>query len=143
MAKAQVVSFYDISAWVILIIGMSIWLIIMRFENTGHEYKVEDKVLDLNQEEVFINILRSSRNNMTLLETMISSYRNGNMGSFQPDFNQALSDYYGGEVCWTLSIDNQTAAGSGCTKKDKMMDATIFVPSDKTMEVNLMIRGYK
>ena len=143
MAKAQVISFYDISAWIILVLGMAIWLIILRSENTGHAYKVEDRVQKLNKEEVFINILRSSRNNMTVADTMIQAYKKGEMSDFQEDFNILLKDYYGREVCWALFIDGKSAAENSCISKDRLMDATIFLPSERALETRLIIKGYK
>ncbi|MFH2019888.1 MAG: hypothetical protein ABIJ34_00590 [archaeon] len=144
--KAQVISFYDIASWLILIIGMTIWIIIMRYEGISHKTVVEDKVNRLGNDEVFLTILRTELNDTEISDLLIQSYEQNNINYFEDEFSYLLKDYYGSDVCWKLLIDEKTAFDRSCISagKDNLLDSTIYLPGESdAIKLQLVIKGYK
>ena len=148
--KAQVVSFYDISAWVILVLGLIIWVAILRFENLNQETIIEHKIKQVNNEEIFISILRSNYKDMQMSDKLLKSYKSNEVEEFKEELNDKLTFLYGAEVCWKLFINEEGFINEECKtdSKDELLNSIVYLPFkiDTTMKsnkVNLVITGYK
>ena len=135
--KAQAVTFYDISAWLILLLGMTIWIIILRNENIETGTKVEQHLSTLNNDETFINILRTD--NSLVSDMIIAADSTGSTQELEEYIDELLAKLYQKKVCWELrtehiSIDTDCKASGGT-----LLDSEIYLPSTKA---SLKIKGY-
>ena len=147
--KSQIVTFYDIASWVILIIGLTIWLIILRFENVGSSYAIKNQVQNLNNDEIFLTILRTENNDVQISDLLIISYTNKDPDNLETIIDPQLTNLYGAEVCWKLFVNDDSFINKDCRtdSKDVLLDSTVFIPFNndelKSNKIQLVITGYK
>ncbi len=143
--KAQVISFYDIFALIVLLLGSVIWMFILRSEGTSRDYAISNRVQNLNQGDTFINILRTDIGGEQLSDLLLEAYSKEGPSLVEQKIDVLLQEIYGAEVCWVMTIDDENFINMFCLVEDDFLDATAYLPYPNTdsLKVQLTIMGYK
>ncbi|MBN2368473.1 hypothetical protein JXC34_05635 [Candidatus Woesearchaeota archaeon] len=147
--RAQVVSMYDLVAVVILVLGMIIWLAILKYDLMEKNSSLVGKVSGLSDDELFMNILRAKIGDNQMADKVVEAYSNGKEGNLVEEIDYLLSKIYKDEVCWELYAENDIIVEKDCAVSgDELLDAKAYLPyidgdSAKSIHVRLIIRGYK
>jgi hypothetical protein len=145
--KSQVVTMYDIAAWFILFVGVTIWILILRFESVDYSLHMRNDIQALDKDEVFISMLRTKIGEDHVSDLLLSSYTREKPEEFRDKLDNYLKSAYGAEVCWRLIINKKPFINPVCRTDSKrnLLDSTIYMPYEEgaPYSINLVIAGYK
>jgi len=141
MRKAQWSGLTDMMGFVILALGVVIWLVFVSFSNNAIQARLDEKVEYLDNPEVITAILREKYEGRSLAELIIIGYVNQdeNIGEVLQD---SLDKYYGeaGPVCYRVYVDDAIFLKADCRDllERPFLDSQIDIPGphgDATIKI--------
>ncbi|MBN2421882.1 hypothetical protein JXB41_01530 [Candidatus Woesearchaeota archaeon] len=150
--KAFLESYADLLGWVVLIIGIIMWLIIITFTNLQVKSSIKEKVEYLNNEEILISILKSEVNSKeTYSDLIVNSYINKKDDVLKTYTQETLDPVFGKlkSVCWRIYINDELFSKEDCGDilSEPFLDSSVILPLPKyfhedTITLRIEVPGF-
>ncbi|MBN1501916.1 hypothetical protein JW930_00090 [Candidatus Woesearchaeota archaeon] len=143
-------AFTDLMGWLLLLLGIFIWMIILVFNNERTEYRVTERIDYLSNKEILINILRTPvRQDITYSDILSEAYLTGETDAVRAYTQYLLDESFFGSmrsVCWNIYIDDRRFINENCgeTVERAFFDAETYLPlpNRQVVKVRLEVPGF-
>ena len=146
--KAQESMFFDIyPALIFCVIGVIVWLLILRYDSIGSNSIIEEQKKNVGNEDIFFSLLKIKDENIAIGDYLQAAILNDDTDEFEKRMDKVLTDIYGNTVCWKLFVDDNSFINFRCATDSKtdLLDSTVIIPSadNQVNKVKLVVTGFK
>lgn len=135
-----VISFYDIIAILIFIIGMIFWLMILSPPQRD-SVQIREQIHFFDSQDNLAAILDMPIEGKTVLDYIYD----GNQEIVMQGIEDSLNPVFG-PVCYQMTLDDEIFVSKKCKEvlREELMVAELFVPQnkDEKMKIQLSVPGY-
>ena len=128
----------------LLIIGMGItmFLVVSGFQNEKVDDYFEQRIENLNDDDVFVSMLQADIDGKTFADRLIEAHMQGELPDEEID--TFFTTIYDAPVCWSMEKDGESwVSMHACSQDADILSGSVLLPTpDEPINVSLVIEGY-